>query len=61
MDASELKIICDAVVRLTELRLLECKHLCIENYAPELLAKMVAAARSDLYYAPADPQWKLPE
>jgi hypothetical protein len=25
---------------LTELRLRECGHLCIENYAPELLAKL---------------------
>jgi hypothetical protein len=29
----------DLIVRLTELRQSKCEHLCIENFAPELLGK----------------------
>ena len=28
-------------VELTKLRQAECKHLCIENFAPELLGKLI--------------------
>lgn len=38
----ELKLICDAVVKLTELRQNECKHLLIENFAPECLENLLA-------------------
>lgn len=59
MSAAELQVLCDAVVRLTELRMKDCPHLSIENFAPELLAKMVGAAKADIYYTPADPRWTL--
>ncbi len=57
MNADELRVLCDAVVRLTELRLKECGHLCIENFAPELLAKMIGATNSGLSYKEPDPRW----
>jgi len=41
MDVQELKVICDTVVELTKLRQNECKHLCIENFAPECLRKLL--------------------
>ena len=59
MSHGDLKVICDAVVRLTELKLKEVPHLCIENFAPELMAKMVAATKSDFYYTPDDPRWRV--
>ena len=44
VSCDELREICDLTIRLTELRQRECKHLCVENYAPEvfllLLSKM---------------------
>jgi len=39
----ELEVCAELVSRLTELRQNECKHLCIENYAPELLEKILKA------------------
>lgn len=41
MDIEEFKALCKMTVDLTELRQNECKHLCIENFAPELLAKLI--------------------
>ena len=43
MSAEELRVIADLTVRLTELRLKGCAHLCVENYAPEVFAKLVYA------------------
>jgi len=45
MTDEQLRILADLVVKLTELRLQDCRHLCIENYAPELLAKLVYAVQ----------------
>lgn len=59
MTADELKVLCDLTAKLTEYKLKEVPHLCIENFAPELLAKLVAASNSDVYYAPTDPLWRL--
>jgi hypothetical protein len=39
----ELEVCADLVHRLTVLRQNECKHLCIENYAPALLEKILKA------------------
>ena len=36
-----LRIICSAMIKLTELRQNECKHLCIENFAPEIFGKLI--------------------
>lgn len=55
MTAEDFKEVCGLVVRLTELRMKEVPHLCIENYAPELMAKMLAACRTDMYYKPDNP------
>ncbi len=41
MDVEQLKEICSLTVRLTELRQKECGHLAIENFAPELFAKLI--------------------
>lgn len=42
MDTEELRELCTLTVELTRLRQNECKHLCIENFAPELLGKLIA-------------------
>ena len=41
MDTDELRELCTLTVELTRLRQNECKHLCIENFAPELLGKLI--------------------
>lgn len=41
MTIDEFKAICDLTVRLTELRQRHCNHLCIENFAPELLQDLM--------------------
>lgn len=43
MNVEELKPICDLTVALTEIRAREVPHLCVENFAPELFAKLCAA------------------
>jgi len=45
MTTDELKEICALVVELTKLRQAECKHLVIENFAPELLGKLLREHR----------------
>lgn len=42
MEIEALRQICELTVRLTELRQAECKHLSIENYAPELFYKLLS-------------------
>ncbi len=37
------RVILAAVVELTRIRQSECKHLCVENFAPDLFAKMLDA------------------
>ena len=46
VTVDELRIICDATVRLTELRQRGCEHLCIENVAPEIMRKLLFTLRS---------------
>lgn len=41
MNVGELQAICHLVVELTRLRQAECKHLCIETFAPELMASLI--------------------
>lgn len=41
MSIEELKELCALTVELTKLRQAECKHLCIENFAPELLGNLI--------------------
>ena len=41
MNVDELRELCAATVELTRMRQNECKHLCIENFAPELLGKLI--------------------
>ena len=55
MTTDELKHLCDLTVRLVELRQRECKHLCIENIAPEILENLIvgfqkAKRNDDLFY-----------
>lgn len=42
MKIEEFRIICDTVIKLTELRQNECKHLCVENFASDCLAKLIS-------------------
>lgn len=41
----ELRTICDATVRLTEIRQRGCAHLCVENVAPEIMLKLLLTLR----------------
>ena len=41
INAEILRIICSATIKLTELRQNECKHLCIENFAPVIFGKLI--------------------
>ncbi len=45
MNIEEFKTLCDLTVRLTELKLKEVPHLAIENFAPELLSKLMGEAK----------------
>ena len=45
LSPDALRVLCDATVKLTELKLREVPHLCIENFAPKLLEKMIAATK----------------
>lgn len=44
LDKEEFKIICDLVARLTEIKIKEVPHLSVENFASELLGRLVMAA-----------------
>ena len=41
MEIEELKIICDTVVRLTDIKIRKVKHLCVENFAVDCFAKLL--------------------
>lgn len=45
ITVEELKVICDATVRLTELRQRGCSNLCIENIAPDIMHKLLTRLR----------------
>lgn len=40
----EFRALCDLTLELTRLRQNECKHLCVENVAPEILNNLLRAA-----------------
>lgn len=42
VTCAELKHICDTVVELTKIRAAGCSHLAVENFAPVLMAKLLA-------------------
>jgi hypothetical protein len=63
MNIDELRELCALTVELTKLRQAECKHLCIENFAPELLGKLIRE-RMGVAMAPppaAPPMWAQPQ
>ncbi len=41
MTIGELRELCTLTVELTRLRQAECKHLCIETFAPQLLGNLI--------------------
>ena len=43
MTVNDLAMICSLTIDLTRLRQNECKHLCIENFAPELFERLLRA------------------
>ena len=55
MNIEELRELCTLTVELTRLRQNECKHLCIENFAPELLGKLIRERQSRSDSAPVAP------
>jgi len=50
VNPDDLKVIADLTVRLTELRLKGCEHLCVENYAPEVFGKLLYAYQIHVEY-----------
>ena len=43
LTTDELKIICDTVVRLAELRQKECSHLSVDDFAKECMGKLLTS------------------
>ena len=41
LTVCELRVICDTVVRLSEIRQRETKHLSIEHFAPEVMRRLL--------------------
>ena len=41
VSADVLRVLCDATVRLAEIRQRGCSHLCVENFAPECLRNLI--------------------
>jgi len=39
-EIERLKILCDLVVRLVEIRQRECSHLCVENIAVDMIERI---------------------
>lgn len=64
MDIEELRELCRLTVELTRLRQNECKHLCIENFAPELLGKLIrermGLGGATWQPTPPQPWWEYP-
>lgn len=52
MSIDEFKELCALTVELTKMRQAECKHLCIENFAPELLGKLIRERMGGTMVAP---------
>jgi len=48
ISIEELKVIAAMTIKLTKLRQEECAHLCIENFAPELMAKLIDVLPVDI-------------
>ncbi len=42
VSCDELREICECTVKLTQLRQNECKHLCVENAAPDIFMKLLS-------------------
>lgn len=43
VSAEVLRVLCDATVRLAEIRQRGCSHLCVENFAAECLHNLIHA------------------
>ena len=46
VTVDELRELCELTVQLTKLRQNECKHLCIENIAPDILRNLLDNLRN---------------
>lgn len=46
VTVEELRELCELTIQLTKLRQNECKHLCIENIAPDILRKLLDELRN---------------
>jgi hypothetical protein len=59
MSIEELRELCALTIELTRMRQAECKHLCIENFAPELLGKLIRERMGSTMTppAPVQPVW----
>lgn len=43
LTAEDLRELCTLTAELTKIRQAECKHLCVENFAPDLLSSLIRA------------------
>ena len=50
METEKLKLLCDMTVQLTKLRQNECKHLSIENTAPEIFSNLLSSYASFMIF-----------
>jgi hypothetical protein len=46
LDCTHLQVIADLTAKLTEMRLRNCGHLCIENLGPEIFGKLLDVYRN---------------
>lgn len=49
IDIEALRELCAMTVELTRLRQAECKQLCIENFAPDVLGKLIREFDGAIY------------
>lgn len=54
MDIEEFRELCTLTVEMTRLRQNECRHLYIENFAPELLGKLIRVRLENGLAAPSE-------
>ena len=47
LTLDELKVVSELTFELTKLKQNECKHLCVENFAPPLLKNLIAVVKGE--------------
>lgn len=52
MTIDEFKVVCDLTLELTKLKMGKVGHLCVENFAPEILEKLIKVHESVIKNVP---------